>query len=65
MSLRPTYKPRRDCANTVTYLIRYLIAEPRDAAYALPRRIACRLLRRHNATCDGRPDHQHLRGRRT
>lgn len=62
MSLRPAYKPRSDCRNQVTYTIRYILTEPRDAAYGLPRRIACRLLGHHSATCWGRPDHQHLRG---
>ncbi|NML55379.1 hypothetical protein HHL19_16545 [Streptomyces sp. R302] len=45
------------------YWLRYLIGEPHDFAYAVPRRIACRILRRHNATCAGRLDHQHLRRR--
>ncbi|WP_329338569.1 hypothetical protein OG866_27045 [Streptomyces sp. NBC_00663] len=39
------------------YWLRYLLGEPRDFAYAVPRRIACRLLGRHNATCRGRADH--------
>lgn len=35
----------------------YALHEPRDFAFNAPRRIACRLLRRHNITCAGRPDH--------
>ncbi|MFF8412828.1 hypothetical protein [Streptomyces omiyaensis] len=45
------------------YWLRYLIGEPHEFAYAVPHRIACRALRRHNDTCVGRPDHQHLRRR--
>ena len=39
------------------YWIGYAIHDPRDFAYSAPRRIACRLLGRHNATCRGRRDH--------
>ncbi|WP_423833351.1 hypothetical protein [Streptomyces manipurensis] len=38
------------------YWLRHLRYEPWDFAYAAPRRLACRLLRRHNITCHGRPD---------
>ncbi len=31
--------------------------EPREAGYVIPRRLACRLLRRHNDTCIGRRGH--------
>jgi hypothetical protein len=37
------------------YWLRHLRYEPRDFAFVAPRRIACRLLRRHNITCRGRP----------
>ncbi|MFE1925811.1 hypothetical protein ACFW91_24970 [Streptomyces asoensis] len=33
----------------------YARHEPRDFAYTAPRRIACRLLGRHNPTCIGLP----------
>lgn len=33
----------------------YALHEPRDFAYAAPRRLACRLFGRHNPTCIGRP----------
>lgn len=42
------------------YWINYVLAEPRDAAYAIPRRIACRILGRHNTTCQGRLDHKRI-----
>lgn len=58
---RPVYRARSECRSAFTYLLRYALAEPRDAAYALPRRAACRLLGRHNATCRGRPDHPRKR----
>ncbi|MEV7712302.1 hypothetical protein [Streptomyces sp. NPDC088270] len=35
--------------------IGYALHEPRDFAYTAPRRVACRLLGRHNPTCVGRP----------
>ncbi|MFD9306124.1 hypothetical protein ACFWCB_26305 [Streptomyces sp. NPDC060048] len=31
--------------------LRHLVYEPRDFAFAAPRRMACRLLGRHNITC--------------
>lgn len=38
--------------------LRYAATEPREALlYTLPRRLACRLLGRHNRTCEGRADH--------
>lgn len=40
------------------YWVNYILAEPRDAAYAVPRRVACRLLGWHNHSCDGRGDHR-------
>lgn len=60
MSVRPAYKPRSECTSGAIWLARYILAEPRDAAYALPRRVACRLFGRHNATCTGRRDHQRV-----
>ncbi|MFF5001716.1 hypothetical protein ACFY3G_02715 [Streptomyces phaeochromogenes] len=39
------------------YWLRTTLTDPREAAYCIPRRIACRLLGRHNATCRGRTDH--------
>ncbi|WP_435252045.1 hypothetical protein [Streptomyces tendae] len=44
-------------ATGAEYWLRYLVGEPREFAYAVPRRIACRLLGRHNTTCRGRRDH--------
>lgn len=38
--------------------LRYLLTEPRDAAFFWRGRFMCRVLRRHNHTCDGRPDHR-------
>ncbi|MEH0417820.1 hypothetical protein [Streptomyces sp. B21-083] len=43
--------------NGVAYWIGYAAHEPRDFAYCMPRRIACRLFGRHNVTCRGRRDH--------
>ena len=51
------YRGRSECRNAVTYWLRYALAEPRDFAYCAPRRIVCRLLGRHNVTCQGRVDH--------
>ncbi|MGW4731670.1 hypothetical protein ACWEQC_21310 [Streptomyces shenzhenensis] len=51
--------PRRDAwmARTgLAWWIGYALHEPRDFAYAAPRRIACRLLGRHNPTCVGRAE---------
>lgn len=39
----------------VTRTLRYILREPRDAAYSLPRRAACRLFGWHNLTCRGLP----------
>ena len=49
------YRPRNDCHTALEYWLRYALSEPRDFAYCVPRRIACRILRQHNATCAGRP----------
>ena len=51
------YRGRSECRNAATYWLRYALTEPRDFAYCAPHRIACRLLGRHNATCQGRLDH--------
>lgn len=51
------YRERSECHNAATYWLRYAITEPWDFAYTVPRRITCRLLRRHNVTCRGRTDH--------
>ena len=48
-----------ESTNVVTYWLRYALAEPIDFVYTVPRRIACRLFGRHNATCRGRVDHPH------
>lgn len=58
---RREYRTLSECHGPVAYWLRYLLAEPRDAAYALPRRIACRVLGRHNITCQGRRDHRRRR----
>lgn len=39
------------------YWLRFLLGEPREFVYVVPRRIACRLFGRHNVTCRGRRDH--------
>ncbi|MFD5251320.1 hypothetical protein ACFWM5_00555 [Streptomyces bobili] len=44
-------------ATGLEYWARFLIGEPREFAYVVPRRLACRLLGRHNVTCRGRTDH--------
>ncbi|MEU2992575.1 hypothetical protein ABZ772_19805 [Streptomyces griseoincarnatus] len=44
-------------ATGAEHWLRFLIGEPREFAYVVPRRIACRLLGRHNTTCRGRTDH--------
>lgn len=51
------YRARSECRNTVAYWLRYALTEPRDFVYCSRRRIACRLLGRHNVTCRGRLDH--------
>lgn len=43
---------------------RYVLVEPADAAYALPRLAACRWLGRHGPVCVGRRDAVHLAWRR-
>ena len=54
---RIRYRYRTDCPNAVIYWLTYALSEPRDFAYCVPGRIACRLLGRHNVTCRGRSDH--------
>ncbi|MEV0691789.1 hypothetical protein [Streptomyces sp. NPDC050388] len=49
-------------ATGAEYWLRFLTGEPREFAYVVPRRIACRLFRWHNVTCRGRADHDHPRG---
>ncbi|MFI8531074.1 hypothetical protein ACIGMX_12575 [Streptomyces aquilus] len=44
-------------ATGLEYWLRFLIGEPREFAYVVPRRLACRWLGRHNVTCRGRTDH--------
>jgi hypothetical protein len=51
------YSHRSDCRSAAEYWARFLIGEPREFAYVAPRRLACRLLGRHNITCHGRTDH--------
>lgn len=51
------YRSRSNCRTAMEYWLRYLLGEPRDFAYAVPRRLACRWLGRHNVTCRGRRDH--------
>ncbi|GGU62764.1 hypothetical protein [Streptomyces lavendofoliae] len=43
--------------NAVTYWLRYALSEPRDFAYAAPRRLACRFFGHHSAACRGVPGH--------
>lgn len=43
---------------------RYVLAEPVDAGYALPRLAACRWLGRHGVVCEGKRDPVHLAWRR-
>lgn len=45
------YRPRREFRTAVGWAANYLLAEPHDAAHTLPRRLVCRLLKRHNVTC--------------
>ncbi|MFE5258250.1 hypothetical protein [Streptomyces coelicoflavus] len=42
-------------ATGLEYWARFLLGEPHEFAYVVPRRIACHLLGRHNPTCVGRP----------
>lgn len=51
------YRGRSECRNAVAYWLRYALTEPQDFTYCVPRRFACRVLGRHNATCRGRADH--------
>jgi hypothetical protein len=53
----PAYRYPSDCPNAPAYWLLFALSEPREFAYVAPRRIACRLLRRHNVTCRGRADH--------
>ncbi|MFE2941027.1 hypothetical protein ACFXKG_18480 [Streptomyces sp. NPDC059255] len=39
----------------LSWWLGYALHEPREFAYVTPRRIACRVLGRHNPTCIGRP----------
>lgn len=55
------YRYRSDCRNAAEYWTRFLLGEPREFLYAVPRRLACRLLGRHNVTCRGRTDHPRRR----
>ncbi|MBL3669063.1 hypothetical protein JL475_24330 [Streptomyces sp. M2CJ-2] len=48
-------------ATGAEYWLRFLIGEPREFVYVVPRRIACRLFRWHNVTCRGRRDHPRRR----
>lgn len=41
-------------ATGAEYWLRFLLGKSREFAYVVPRRIACRLLGRHNVTCVGR-----------
>lgn len=59
------YRCRSDRSSALTYWITYLLAEPRDAAYTVPGRLACRIFGKHNVTCRGRRDHQRPAGGRT
>lgn len=43
---------------------RYVLCEPADAAYSLPRLAACRWLGRHGVVCAGKRDAVHLAWRR-
>ncbi|MER7967685.1 hypothetical protein ABTX35_01480 [Streptomyces sp. NPDC096080] len=50
--------PRRDAwmrSTGLTWWLGYALHEPREFTYVAPRRVACRLLGRHNPTCIGRP----------
>lgn len=58
------YRPRGDCRNAAAHALRYVLAEPRDAAYHYAGRALCALLRRHNTTCVGRTDPRHRAWRR-
>ncbi|MFZ3569431.1 hypothetical protein ACNYS0_20995 [Streptomyces sp. BH034] len=49
------YHYRTECRTAAEYWLRFALAEPHEFAYVVPRRIACRLLGRHNPTCAGRP----------
>jgi hypothetical protein len=51
------YRLRVDCPNAATYWIWYALSEPRDFAYSVPGRIACRLFGHHGAVCRGIPGH--------
>ncbi len=60
--LRRQPPPPRWCeynhtATGAEYWLRFLLGEPREFAYVVLRRLACRLLGRHNVTCRGRTDH--------
>lgn len=45
------------------YWLVYLRADPRDAAYVLPRALACALFNRHSAVCAGLRDPKHMKWR--
>lgn len=49
------YHYRGECSTALGYWLRFALTEPREFTYVVPRRIACRLLRRHNVTCRGLP----------
>lgn len=52
--LTPHYRAWQERTG-LRWWIGYALYEPRDFAYAAPRRLACRLFRWHNPTCIGRP----------
>ncbi|GHH87828.1 hypothetical protein [Streptomyces capitiformicae] len=41
-------------ATGLEYWLRFLIGEPREFVYVVPRRLACRLFKWHSPTCVGR-----------
>lgn len=54
--ITPRYAAWQERKRTgITWWLGYLRHEPRDFLYAAPRRLACRLLQRHNDTCIGKP----------
>lgn len=57
----PRWYEYSPAATGLEYWARFLVGEPREFAYVVPRRIACRLLGRHNVTCEGRTDHPRSR----
>lgn len=51
------YKSDWTSRTGLAYWLGFLRHDPGEFAYVVPRRLACRVLQRHNPTCVGRLNH--------